>query len=220
MILDPTCIACPQCDTVHRLAPEQTTLRTRCVRCGYRLTLGKSEAIARVVGLALTSAFLMGVVVFAPFLKLDAGPFGSTASVLDVVMGFSTGLMVPLAFSVLAFIVLLPLARSVLTIYALGPLLLGRPNAPAARTALRWTFLLKPWSMAEIFMVGVAVALVKLAGMASIEMGTAFWAFAILVVVNALQDTFTCRNTLWKAIADNEPADIEPASRPPEAVAR
>ncbi len=205
MILDPTCIACPHCDVVHRIGPEEMALRSRCVRCGYRLTLGKSEAIARVVGLALTSAFLMGVVVFAPFLKLDAGPFGSTASVLDVVMGFSSGLMVPLAFSVLAFIVLLPLARSVLMIYALTPLLVGRTNLPGAETALRWTFLLKPWSMAEIFMVGVAVALVKLAGMASIEMGTAFWAFAILVVVNALQDTFTCRNTLWTALADNAP---------------
>lgn len=205
MILDPTHIACPQCDVVHHIGPEEMKLRTRCVRCGYRLTLGKSEAIARVVGLALTSAFLMGIVVFAPFLKLDAGPFGSTASVLDVVMGFSTGLMVPLAFSVLAFIVLLPLARSLLVVYALAPLLLGRANLAGAETALRWTFLLKPWSMAEIFMVGVAVALVKLAGMASIEMGVAFWAFAGLVLINALQDTFTCRNTIWNALADNVP---------------
>ena len=34
-------------------------------------------------------------------------------------------------------------------------------NAAGAQSALRWAFQLKPWAMAEIFMVGVAVALVK-----------------------------------------------------------
>ncbi|MDA8870459.1 paraquat-inducible protein A [Rhizobiaceae bacterium] len=207
MIFDSSCIACPHCDVIHRVEAAERAVRTRCVRCGYRLTLGKAEAIARVVGLAITATILMGIVLFAPFLKLDAGPFGSSASVVDVVMGFSSGLMVPLALSVLAFIIVLPLARSILLIYALAPLLMNTPNAPGAARALRWTFRLKPWAMAEIFMVGVAVALVKLAGMATVEMGPAFWAFALLVVVNVFQDTSMCRNTLWTSLAANADAD-------------
>ena len=202
-VYDASVVACPQCDVLHEIAPSVAMTRTRCVQCGYRLTLGKSEAIARVVGLALTSSILMVVVLFAPFLRLSAGPFGSVASVVDVVMGFSSGLMAPLAFSVLLFIVVLPLARSLLLLYALVPLVTGRPNAPNAAAALRWAFRLKPWAMAEIFMVGVAVALVKLAGMASVEMGPAFWAFALFVIVGALQDTNMCRNTLWTALAVN-----------------
>lgn len=177
--------------------------RTRCVRCGYRLTLGKSEAITRVVGLALTSTILMGIVLFAPFLYLNAGPFDSNASVVDVVLGFATGIMMPLAFAVLVFIIVVPVARSLLLIYALAPLLTGRRNSAGAETALRWAFVLKPWAMAEIFMVGVAVALVKLAGMATVNTGAAFWAFVLLVIVNTLQDTFMCRNTLWTSLATN-----------------
>ncbi len=203
MILDPARIACPNCDTLHRLDPETAVLRTRCVRCHHLLTLGRREAIARVVGLALTSIVLMGVVLFTPFLTLDAGPFGSAASVVDVVLGFSTGIMVPLAVAVLVFIVVLPLLRAGLLAYALAPLLAQARNGPGAEAALRWAFHLKPWAMAEIFMVGVAVALVKLAGMARIDMGTAFWAFALFVLVAALQDTFMCRNTLWTALSTN-----------------
>ena len=203
MSIDPTRIACPNCDTLHRLEAAQAAMRMRCVRCHHVLTLGRTEAITRVVGLAITSIILMGIVLFAPFLTLDAGPFGSAASVVDVVMGFSSGIMVPLALAVLVFIVVLPLLRAMLLVWALAPLIMRARNAVGARAALRWAFALKPWAMAEIFMVGVAVALVKLAGMASVEMGTAFWAFALFVLVAALQDTHLCRNTLWTALEAN-----------------
>lgn len=206
-VADPTLIACPSCDALHRLTPEAAAGRTRCVRCHHVLTLGRPEAIARAVGLALTSIILMGIVLFAPFLTLDAGPFGSAASVVDVVMGFADGLMVPVALAVLAFIVVLPTLRAALIAYALGPLLAGARNLPGARRALRWAFALKPWAMAEIFMVGVAVALVKLAGMARVEMGVAFWAFVLFVLVAAVQDTHLCRHTLWTALAGNRSRD-------------
>ena len=203
MVQNPARIACANCDALHRLTPDGAATRTRCVRCHHLLTLGRSEAIARVVGLAVTSLILMGLVLLTPFLTLDAGPFGSTASVIDVVMGFSGGIMAPLAVAVLVFIVVLPALRALLAIYALAPLLVGTRNLPGAEGALRWTFALKPWAMAEIFMVGVAVALVKLAGMARVEMGTAFWAFALFVLIAAFQDTFMCRHTLWTALAEN-----------------
>ncbi len=200
MIFDPTCIACPNCDVMHRVTREDMAMRTRCVRCGFRLTLGRSEAIARVVSLALTSTIVMVVVLFAPFLRLNAGPFDSAASVVDVILGFATGIMTPLALAVLCFIIVLPVTRAALLIYALAPIVAGARNLPGAANALRTAFRLKPWAMAEIFMVGVAVALVKLAGMAHVEMGSAFYAFALFVLVNGFQDTFMCRNTLWTAL--------------------
>lgn len=201
---DPDAIGCPVCDVMYRLTPEQACTRTVCVRCGYRLSLGQTEAISRVVGFALTSVVLMGMVLFLPFLNLDAGLFSNKATVFDAILGFSTGIMAPLSLAVLGFIIVLPLSRALLLIYALVPVLVRRPNAPGAARALRWAIWLKPWAMAEIFMVGVAVALVKLAGMASISMGPAFWAFAAVVLASAFQDTFMCRNTLWTAIANNQ----------------
>lgn len=202
MIFDPTCIACPNCDVLHRLQPAELATRTRCAQCGYRLTLGRTEATARVVSLALTSTILMVVVLFAPFLRLNSGPFGSAASVVDVIRGFSTGIMAPLSLAVLFFIIVLPVGRAGLLVYALAPIIAGWRNMPGAELALRTAFRLKPWAMAEIFMVGVAVALVKLAGMAQVEMGPAFWAFALFVLVGGFQDTFMCRNTLWTALAE------------------
>ncbi|SMX44476.1 Inner membrane protein YebS [Actibacterium lipolyticum] len=196
-------IGCPICDAIYTLSPEQARGATRCRQCGYRLTLGRGAAIARVVGVSITNLALMSLVIFMPFLDLRAGTFHNRASVFDAILGFSEGIMVPLSIAVLGFILVLPLSRFLLLIYALGPVLMGWRNFPQAQLALRWSFLLKPWAMAEIFMVGVAVALVKLAGMATISVGPAFWAFAAVVALNVYKDTFMCRNTLWTAIDTN-----------------
>lgn len=196
-------IGCPVCDAIYALTPEQAQGATRCQHCGYRLTLGRGAATARVVGLSATNLALMSLVMFMPFLDLRAGTFHNQASVFDAILGFSEGIMAPLAVAVLGFILVLPLTRFLLLIYALGPVSVGLRNLPQARLALRWSFLLKPWAMAEIFMVGVAVALVKLAGMATISVGPAFWALAAIVALTVYKDTFMCRNTLWTAIDSN-----------------
>lgn len=193
-------IACPVCDALYAATDPAAGHAKRCGQCGYRLMVGRSDAIARVVGLSLTSVILMGLVVFSPFLELKAGAFGNSASVLDIVLSFSSGVMVPLSFAVLAFIIILPLARFILLSYALLPILFKWPAWPGAKEALRLGFALKPWAMAEIFMIGVAVALIKLAGMASLSLGPAFWAFVAIVLLTAYSDTFMCRNTLWSAL--------------------
>ena len=80
------------------------------------------------------------------------------------------------------------------------PLVRGRPPYTMAASAFRVAEQLRPWSMAEIFVLGVAVALVKVAGLATVSLGPAFWAFAALVVITVLQDNAMCRYTIWKTI--------------------
>jgi paraquat-inducible protein A len=59
---------------------------------------------------------------------------------------------------------------------------------------------LRPWSMAEIFIVGVTVALIKVAGMAAVTIGPAFWAFAGVVVITVLKDQLICRYSIWETL--------------------
>jgi paraquat-inducible protein A len=54
--------------------------------------------------------------------------------------------------------------------------------------------------MAEIFMVGVAVALVKLADLATLSMGPAFWSFVAIVIITALKDTQMSKHSVWTAL--------------------
>jgi paraquat-inducible protein A len=44
------------------------------------------------------------------------------------------------------------------------------------------------------------VALVKVAGLAHLSIGPAFWAFVALVLVTVLKDNFMCRVSVWKTL--------------------
>ena len=77
-----------------------------------------------------------------------------------------------------------PLAVILLRLYVLTPLALGRRArgfVPAMR-ALRWV---GRWSMVEVFMVGTLVAVVKLAGLASVVPGVGIFSYAVLTVLLA-----------------------------------
>ena len=51
--------------------------------------------------------------------------------------------------------------------------------------------------MAEIFVIGTAVALVKVAGLATVSFGTAFWALCGLIIVTALKNAFLSEGAIW-----------------------
>lgn len=199
-------IACPSCDALYRVAAPQHGERAVCARCHHVLVTPIEGAIVNIVALSLTVLMLLVTAIFMPFLKIEANGLSHTASILDAALSFADAKMMGLSFAVLSLIVFIPVLRALLLLFTLVPLLLqGRP-LPGARLAFRWSEDLRPWSMAEIFVLGVGVALVKLADMARVELGAAFWLFAALVVVTAWQDMIICRWSIWTALDDGRAA--------------
>ena len=195
-------VACPQCDLLNREPELPPGARARCARCGCVLLAPRSGAAVTIVALATGALILMVVAVSFPFLAIDAGGLRSEASVLDAALSFAlaSGRMAPLSVIVAALIVVLPVTRLVALIYALGPLALGRPPRAGAAPAFRLAMRLRPWAMAEIFIIGVAVALVKVSSLAQVGFGPSFWAFVGLVVLVAAKDTVLCERSLWRAL--------------------
>lgn len=199
-------VACPACDALHRRVDVPLGLRSRCLRCHTVLTAPRESAMTQIVMLAATGVVLMVAAMVFPFLSIDARGLSQNSSVLDAVMAFSDGIMLPLSIATVALIVFLPLLRLGAILYALAPMAIGYAPAKGAARAFRLAQALKPWAMAEIFIIGVAVALVKVAGLASLTIGPAFWAFAALALVMAIKDTLMCRLTVWKTLEQRRPS--------------
>lgn len=193
-------VACPQCDTLHMAHSLPANSRAYCQRCGIVLMTSQPSAMAQILSLALTAFIMMIAAVSFPFLTLDAGGLKNATSVLDAIMAFNEGYAFPLAVAVAFFIVVLPLVRLAALIYALGPLVREASPRQGARKAFALAEKLRPWSMAEIFIVGVTVALIKVAGLAAVTIGPAFWAFAGVVVITVLKDQLICRYSIWEAL--------------------
>lgn len=195
-------IACPRCDALHHEPDLDSGETARCIRCGAILAKPRNGAFVQLIALAFTSMVLMVGAVFFPFLEISRMGFGNATSLFGVALAFADGVLLPLVVVVLATIVGLPVLRAFLTVYVLVPLAQGRAPYRHAADAFRLSEQLRPWSMAEIFVIGTSVALVKVAGLANISFGPAFWAFCALILVNFASHGFMCQTTIWDAIED------------------
>lgn len=195
-------IACPRCDALHIEEELDIGETARCTRCNNILANPRAGAFTHILALSITTMVLMLAAIFFPFLEISRMGFGNATSLYGVALAFSDGILMPLMVSVLAMIVALPAMRAALLVYTLWPLSRGQKPYRHAAQAFRLSELMRPWSMAEIFVIGTAIALVKVAGLATISLGPAFWAFFALIFVSIASRSFMSSTTVWDAIED------------------
>ncbi|SLN60943.1 Inner membrane protein YebS [Roseivivax jejudonensis] len=193
-------IACPSCDALYVARMPETGGRAVCDRCHTVLIAPKRRAGLRIIALTVAVLILVISAVFFPFLEIHRLGLGNRASIIDTATAFSSGPMAILGLATLFMIVIVPLIRMILILYVLTPVVFDRPPWPQARRFFRWSQDLKPWAMAEIFAIGCAVALVKVADLAQIGFGPAFWMFSALVVIVLFNDNYLCTWSVWKSL--------------------
>ena len=199
-------IACPECDALYRAADVAHGERAICHRCHTVLISPRRHAGMTIIALAMASLILVVGALWFPFLRIDLRGVWQEATLWEVVTSFTGGPLFAVSVAVGAAIVILPLIRAMLILYTLGPVVFDRPPAREATTAFRWAERLRPWSMAEVFAIGCAVSLVKVADLAQVSFGPAFWMFAGLVVVTVAQDALVDRWSVWRS--------LDPGARP------
>ena len=193
-------VACPECDTLHLSSATPTPAHAHCQRCGSFITTNRPPAFSYILSLALTALILMFAAVSFTFLELDVQGHHNSISVIQAVMAFDSGITLIMSLAVAGFIIVVPLTRLIAIIYSVGPLAFNIPIQRGAKKAFRLAETLRPWSMAEIFIVGVSVAMIKLTSMATVTVGPAFWAFVGLVVITVLKDQLICKFSIWQAL--------------------
>jgi paraquat-inducible protein A len=195
-------IACPKCDALYRVVEPDLRERAVCARCHAVLIAPRGGAGMRLIAVSLTVVILVVAATIFPFLTIHIGGAWNSSSILGAALSFRGGTFYALAIAVAALIVFIPVLRALLLLYVLIPVVFDRPPARGARSAFRLAEDLRPWSMAEVFAIGCAVALVKIVDLADVEFGPAFYMFSALVVLVIVQDTFMCRYSVWKALEE------------------
>ena len=193
-------IVCPQCDAAYSLRRPEVGERATCARCGTALITPRRKAGLQIIALSLTVAILIIAATVFPFLTITAAGTSNSVSILDAALAFSDGPLIVLSLATASLIVFIPLARVLLSMYVLIPIVLDRPPAQGAIQAFRLSEAMRPWSMAEIFAIGCAVALVKISDLADVGFGPAFWMFCALVFLVVVQDNFLCRWSVWNSL--------------------
>ena len=193
-------VACHDCDLLQRLPPQPPRGRLRCVRCGALLHEHGHDIVQAPLALAVAALVLFLLANSFPLLEFRFEGRTTTAFLFGGIRELYLQGMPILATTVLIVILVSPALHIGLLMYVYGPLTLGR-QPPAFPGALQLIQAVIPWSMLEIFLLGVIVASVKLAERASIVPGPAAWALAALAVVLAAAATQVHPGRLWERVA-------------------
>lgn len=194
-------VACPGCDLLHYRRDLQRGEQARCKRCSDVIQTNKPYTVDRTLAACLAGVVFLLVSLSTPFLSLSRAGIESRITVLDAVEALWNSQMRWLGLLTLALIALLPLVRLILLIWVLGRIRFGRKVRRSMRLGFRLALQLEPWAMADIFMVGVLVSLVKISTLANLSVGLAFWSLLMLVAVSLLINLTLCKDSVWKRIS-------------------
>jgi paraquat-inducible protein A len=177
-------VACQDCDLLSRLVEVPEGATAKCRRCGGVLRRRTRDGLERTLALALAAGVLFVVANSFPFLSFEMqGRVTQTTLATGVTDLWDQG-RESLAVLVLLTTVLAPLAQISLLLYVLLPPRWNRVP-PLVAPAFRMLRHAQSWSMMEVFMIGILVAIVKLLDMADIVPGIALWCFVALMFVLA-----------------------------------
>jgi len=189
---------CHECHLTLRLPALDERQEALCPRCGAAVHRRKVNSIAR------TWAYLLGAAVFYipanlfPVMTVISLGKAQSDTILSGVIYLLLHDMWPLALVVFAASVVVPLAKLVALIYLVVSVQIGSRSRPADRTRIyRITEAVGRWSMVDIYVVTILVALVNLGNLATIEAGLGAVFFGAVVVLTILAaDSFDPR-LIW-----------------------
>ena len=209
-------VVCRCCDLLQRLPPLPAGGKARCVRCGQTLAVQPADPLDAPLALTIAAAIALAIAYLSPLMSLTvAGREATTTLPGGALAMWHAGN--PLTALVVAFCaVVAPACYVALLLVVL--LAVRRPPAPAwVGDAMRMIDRLRPWSMNEVLMLGILVALTKIAQLASVFPGPGLYAMlAVVLLLPAIMSTFDARE-VWNRVAWADEASARGGAREPAA---
>jgi paraquat-inducible protein A len=182
-------ISCHVCELV---LPQAEAVRAHshlhCPRCGEVLHRRKPGSLQRTWALVIAAAVCYVPANLLPIMTVTSLGQGQSDTIMSGVIYLVHHGMWPLALVVFVASVLVPLMKLVILTFLLVSVQLRSAWRPEDRTRLyRLTEAVGRWSMVDIYVVTILVALVRLGNLASIEaeMGAIFFAAVVVITMFA-----------------------------------
>ena len=191
------CASCHDCGMLSRL-PHLEAHGAACARCGAELHVRKRNSLQRTWALLIAAALCYAPANLFPVMTVTSlGQVQSDTIMSGVIFLLNHG-MWPLAAIVFTASIFVPLAKLFSLAFLLVSVQRGSAWRPAERTrAYRVTLAIGRWSMVDIYVVTILVALVRLGNLATIEAGAGAVFFGAVVVLTMLAaETFDPR-LIW-----------------------
>lgn len=174
---------------------------SRCPRCGAHLHLRKPDSIAR------TWAYLIAAMIayipanLLPMMHTSSLFGGQSDTIMSGVVYLWTSGSWPLAVVVFVASVLVPLLKIMALLFLVVSVQMRSTWQPQQRTQLyRVVELIGRWSMLDIYVIAILVALVHFQGLMMIQAGPAAIAFGAVVVLTIFAAMSFDPRLIWDSV--------------------
>ncbi|HZP44425.1 MAG TPA: paraquat-inducible protein A [Candidatus Binataceae bacterium] len=218
--------ACPDCDLLQRLPVLEPQAAAVCRRCGRELRRYRPDSLNRTLALAAAAATLYVVANAVPMLGLTVVGREAETTVFGGAWHLLQNDQRLVGLLVLFTAVIAPAVQIALTLAVIAGVSRDHPPRWVARL-MRLHPTAQTWSMIEVMMLGVLVALVKIADYATVIPGLALFVIGGLVLLlAAMQASFdpaeVWRRVTWVGARDSSllPLELEATDADGRAVGR
>lgn len=185
---------CPQCDIIFRLSEMNLHETAYCPRCMAKIRSGREWSVLRLVVIAILMLCLMPLAYSLPLIRISLLGMTINASLTEGIYQIMAQGDVLTAAMVMFGAIGAPLTLALSMIY----LVVGHSLGMNLRPVLLMLEKLKEWVMLDIYLVGIAVAAIKVQDYASLEAGYGLVAFVSLTLLSLLMLMNLNTESLWQ----------------------
>jgi paraquat-inducible protein A len=196
-------LQCRECRLLVRQPADHADGVAACPRCGSVLHPRLPNSIARTWALVLTAFLLLIPANLYPMMTIILKGQGEPSTILDGVIVLVQLDMIPIALIIFTASLAIPFLKLIGLTFILLSVQFKWNISPRHRTVLYDIIeIIGRWSMLDIFVVSVLVALVQLGALAEMEAGMAatFFVSAVIITIFAAQSFDT--RLIWDAADD------------------
>lgn len=187
---------CPTCGLVNRL---DASGRGSCRRCGETLHARQPHSLQRTWALLFAAALMYIPANLYPIMTTTHLGNSDPQTIIGGVVGLWQMGSIPVALVIFVASVLVPVGKLIALAWLCIAARRSAGRHPVTRTRLyRLTEFIGRWSMIDVFVVAILVALIRAGALMSIEPGPAALAFSCVVILTMLAAITFDSRLLWE----------------------
>nr|WP_314487784.1 paraquat-inducible protein A [uncultured Pseudomonas sp.] len=180
--IDAGLVVCNECHQLNRLQPEAKS--QPCTRCGAAVHVRRPNSIARTWALLITAMILYIPANVLPIMTVSSLGRGTPDTIMSGVIALMQNGMLPIAGVVFVASILVPTFKLIGIALLLYSVQRHQPLSARQRIWMyRFIEFIGRWSMLDIFVIAILVAVVNFGRIANVEANLGAVAFATVVIL-------------------------------------
>jgi paraquat-inducible protein A len=187
--------ACKDCGVIIDIEKFNETLQYSCPRC-HTVFYRPGQSFDLVLVMAITALLFFIPATFLPIMTLEILGQIHSVTLFEAVWFFVNDGYIIIALIAAASGVVIPVVLLILILMMIIPLKNGA-SPKSVRALFRTYEHLTGWAMAEVYLVSIFVAIIKLGGMAELTLDFGLYSFAFFLVVFYITLMWFNPDDLW-----------------------